>query len=335
MKYITILLSLSLAFLMSACSVKKDMDHMRESTDEVKEATKEMKKMNGVVRDRIEDSYHGGREDVGMNMLRDSFNEVLKGGDKDVVRKLEYSYVYFGSFEFQHWQGDFEDTQRRREYLMSKAIELFFAEIDDLIEDSHPVSILNIMSDAYQNWLVLSVMSLAMDKIHPNQEFLSEKLGFKKYSVLSMLEEGLARKAEAEAGKPVPEFVRFVLEREQEAIYMLQLRHNFVPLLVLGNMTDFEEGLFPKLKRFFPWTLDLTNANEMKRQFWIRWLQKSESTRAFLQSINVPLKKNSMSEMIFNRNTKVLGLEDSPQITETELRSKTQLRKLIKSQYGM
>ncbi len=297
--------------LLSSCSVADDVDELKGSVGEMKDQTRHM-------RDRTEDIYSGTREAESINSLRQSFAEVVRGGDKEIVRKLEYAMIYFGSFEFQHWQNNYEDTLSRRDHLMAKAVELFFAQIDDLIDDSFPISVWNPSGQAYQNWLVLSVMSVAMSQRHPNQELYAKEGKFHARSMMDIIVESLSLKADILRGTKVPEYVSQVLRWEQQALYLLQLRHNFIPFMVLGTMTNFEESFFAKLRRFLPWSLDLSEANEIQIQWWNDWLRQADQTRNILQALHVKPQTNTLMKFIYSSLSEVSGLDREHNLDSTK-----------------
>ena len=104
--------------------------------------------------------------------------------------------------------------------------------------------------------------------------------------MLDMINEGLKFKAARERGETVPIFATKVLQREQQAIYLLQLRQNFLPMVVLGLATDFDEGIWAMGKHiFFNWTLDLRQANVAQLEEWSKYLWQAQTTRKSLTEL--------------------------------------------------
>lgn len=304
------------------CSLKQNMDQVRDDTRDIKDATGRVEGMTSNVADHTRDVYLDGRKAGSIKELRDNFAKLREGGQESVVQKIEYGTVYFASQEFQYWKGRLEDDTERRLLLFAKAVDLFFAQIDDLIDESFPVSVLNIFSQGFHNWLDLSVLSMAMDKIEDDQLVLARERGFRPISMLNLIEEGLKYRKASLAGEQIPLYANRVLQREQQAIYLLQLRQNFYPLLVLGLMTDFDEGLLnmgEKILSFkklgLGWTLDLRFANQEQIRMWRDFLRSAEETREFLQQIGRSAQLNPVVQQAF-QNIKTVRL---PKVSELSL----------------
>lgn len=303
---------LILAF--TGCSLKQNMDQVRDDTRDIKDATGRVEEMTNNVAEHTRDVYLDGRKAGSIKELRDNFAKLREGGQESVVQKIEYATVYFASQEFQYWKGRREDETERRSLLFAKGVDLFFSQIDDLIDETFPISVLNIFSQGFRNWLDLSVLSMAMDKIEDDQLVLASEKGFRPMSMLNLVEEGLKYRKASLANEQIPLYANRVLQREQQAIYLLQLRQNFYPLLVLGLMTDFDESLLnmgEKLLSFkklgLGWTLDLRFANQEQLRMWRDFLRSAEETREFLQQIGQPPQINPVVQQAF-QNIKTVRL---------------------------
>lgn len=201
---------------LAGCSMRDDMKSAKDATNDMRDTTRRLEERTESVEGSSRDIYEDGREGGTANMMRESFNEMLKGGRESSVRKIEYASIYFSSFEFQFWRGRRGDTAEYRLMLMAKGADLFFAEIDDMIDESYPISILNPLTKGFANWLNLSVLAFTMDRVHDRQTLLSRERGFKPYSMLDIIQEGLSYKDAAERGETIPDFAYKVLQREQQ-----------------------------------------------------------------------------------------------------------------------
>src|SRR5690606_13653238 len=93
----------------------------------------------------------------------------------------------------------------------------------------------------------------------------------------------------------LPQAVAKVLQWKQEAIYLLQLRHNYLPVLVVSRMTDIQdEGGLGRLWRLGKsWIgvrqqVDLDGFDPEELREWTLWLERATETREFLAALNIP-----------------------------------------------
>ncbi len=241
--------------------------------------------------------FISAREVFSIQQLREAFTMIVD--EEGVSKKLQQSLVYFGAFEYQHWQGDYEDRPEVREELMAKGLELFFADIDDIIDDDFDIQTPIVF--AKNNWIVLSVLATTMSQMHPRQQHLADVIGFEAMSPYDLLKNGLLMKDKYLAGEEVPRYVSIVLENERIVHYLMQLRHNFFPFIIVSKLSDFEDGLFKKISKIlFSWDADLSYLNMAQYQKWSDYIDYVLETRSFLSEIGIEVQKNSFISKVFS-----------------------------------
>lgn len=290
--------------LLSACSAKKDLDKMMDTTEEMGKTTKDMnnttKEMNETTKemgDRMEDAFHGLREGIGEEKMELHYEKLLEADTTGT--KIEHALIFFAAMDFQHWQGDHEDDDKKRDQLIYKNVEYFFSKINDIVDDDQSVKTPLLSSKKRNHWKALGALAVAMSKIHPDQQSLSEKLNFTPLSFYDILASGLKQKEQYEKGEDVPSWVEKVLEKEDVAIYLMQLRHNFLKGVILGEMSDFEEGWFDGMinKVGYAWMgskVNLSEFNNAQMKKWVELLWKSRKTQELLEGLGEELQFNSV-----------------------------------------
>jgi len=86
-----------------------------------------------------------------------------------------------------------------------------------------------------------------------------------------------------------PRTVAKILQWEHEAVYLLQLRHNILPVMVMARTTDFQDR--KDLSRAWMWwrgqKIDVSGANPEALKEWTSWLKKASQTRKDLRLMGI------------------------------------------------
>lgn len=293
---------LIIVLLMTSCSMKEDLEQAQKATGDLRDSTLRLESSTNEVKENITKVYEDGREAETIKLMRDALNGILQSPVKQTTNKIKFANIYFASQEFQFWRNDQIDTPEYRQILFSKAVELFFADIDDWIDEAYPISVLNIYSQSYQNWVNLSAMAVSMDRIHDRQKLMARFHSIQAVTMYDLIVEGLKSKNQDPASRP--DFAQKVLQSEQQAVYLLQLRHHFFPLMVLALATRFDEGLFQQGTRLLvDWTLDLKMANREQIRYWTEFLNKSLQTKQVLVELGYELESNPVVARLFRNLT--------------------------------
>ena len=102
------------------------MDDMKETTNKMEKTTKKVSSSTEQLKNRTEDLYKGAREVISILNQNINFDDVIEIENSNISDKLLTASIFFASMEFQHWQGDYEDSLEVRQELMRKAIQYFF-----------------------------------------------------------------------------------------------------------------------------------------------------------------------------------------------------------------
>jgi uncharacterized protein YoxC len=143
------------------------------------------------------------------------------------VTKLGYAGEYMISHTYQSWNSKVDEPSVRLD-LMGLAVPDFFYKVSNYIADRERVN------PTLQDQQSMNLFAIASSLDYVNSIELDGLNDSKApvVTMLSMIEEGLLAKADVNSGKikldDLPTYQREVLNREQDAIYLLRIRHNFL-----------------------------------------------------------------------------------------------------------
>lgn len=272
----------------TGCSLKETADNMEDSTKNIEEQSHQLAV-------RTEELLRGMRQVEANNTMKNS-REELVSADGDTI-KLQKAMVFFAAFEFQKWTGIYTDTPADLDELYSIAVQLFFTSVDDLIPDDFNVDPL--MPGG--NWRSLGALAVAMDFIDYKHRHHMEGAGKEAVSMYGLVTEALKQEEKVNRGETVPTWVMKVLEWKREAVFMLQIRHNYYPAMILCRLTPFESSLtFQIRQRYWGSSFPLADVNYAQLKEWGNWLRHGQETRDLLTSLKIRPKFNNSIQISFN-----------------------------------
>lgn len=268
---------LSAVVLLAGCSFKKNMEDTKNNAEEMKGISKSLKTSQEYLTIMARSGSSGA-------FTVEQFRKIKEANT--VSEKLAEATVYFAGMEFQYWLAWGQDTQELRETMWAKNLEMFFIQVDQLIKNTYPMSgtwwSLGYKPDAKME--TLGVIAISMSKLAFEQLRMTKRSGIESISAYDMIKNGLKYKADLDAGKPVPEWARIVIEKQKVATYLLQLRHNFFPLLVLSQMSTIKNSptwfLLKSLVRDFE--IDLNNYSRAELELFSKMLMKGQDAHDYL-----------------------------------------------------
>jgi peptidoglycan hydrolase CwlO-like protein len=160
----------------------------------------------------------------------------------DQVAKLGYAGEYMISHTYQAWNSKVDSKEARID-LMGIAIPDFFYKVTNYIHDRDQFDPSKTDSQSQNLYAITAALDfinlIELDGLKGSDE--------KPVTMLSMIEEGLMQKENVNSGKvrlsDLPVYQREVLNREQDAIYLLRVRQNFLKgiaynLMMLNHSGD-------------------------------------------------------------------------------------------------
>jgi hypothetical protein len=323
-------LAAAMTSLLAACGMIKNLNEMHDTMSQMAGTTQGMagttqgmadttREMN----DKISETNNGIIQTNGnmTNMYGDlrqgdgvsNRAERLKGMERtnSVEAKISEAGKYFMGFEFQLTKANGNDDQEHVDLMKLYAVREFFREMTRYQDgfETDPAT-----DDSDQ--LNLFAFSVAMHEINPNEQVLINHGELPKVSFMSMIEDTLKKKKQIESGEiQAKEWEHELLSHEEDAVYMLQLRANFLGAMTLDRLTGIGDKRFlGKAKMmFFNYSVDLKRPNGAQIEDCLRWTNESLRVRALLNSLGYSARMNGKLLKIYGNMELQSRSEKAPQ----------------------
>lgn len=310
--------ALVLLMVSSGCGLIKNMDEMHDSTVGMSKTTQ---KMSDTTAGMSETTDHMAETTDNLLDTAGSTYTDLRQGNSLTIRwqrleamntaesmqsKISEASKFVMAFEFQLWKAFGADTAERRHVLYEDAVIEFFRSMAEWVpydRDTAPTSNDNAMKNLY-------ALATAVHKINPNQHLMIEEAGgLPEVSFLTVVKDGLSQRLPLARGQvrvsELPVYIQEVLKEEQNATYLLRLRHSFLAAMALSKVSDTESRgdiskFFRKLGIYlFKWTADFDGLNEVQIREYAKWLNEASATRDFLVSVGLESKLDKKIREIY------------------------------------
>lgn len=283
-------------------------------TDDVKEAKDTSKEMNGkmdkmidksdVLVDRTSNLFADARKDLGFERVTTRYEDIVNA--KGDSTKLLYATALATSYEFQQWTGTKSDTPELKERLNAKAMRDLLPRFESLIDhhyspDTHFGPFPTLPDN---DWKSLASLAVVLGEIDQDQQIAAARAGIQTESLYSLIVKGLQYKKKSLYSTDIPAYAREVLAWEQEAVLLLQMRHNYFVAMVMSRFSDFCTGKMTggKWSELTSWLdvkalgrpLDLKYASNIVKiqDQAVLWLQMAQETQRVLKMLGYPLQFN-------------------------------------------
>jgi hypothetical protein len=207
---------------------------------------------------------------------------------------------------FQFWKGDFnEGSIESLDLDMEKSALLFFTRVKKYVDRTNDIESMN-PDRAYKG---LASLGARLDSVEPSfQKALALKGLPGNTSFYEIVMQALRDRDHVVQAGFLPKAKTSILQWKREAIFTVQLRHNYLPMMVLSRMSDFaDRGLIGRglmallgarinLNSRDP-ELSISNALLVEMT---KWLNQASETRERLREIGIRPKYNSMFARILN-----------------------------------
>ena len=263
--------------------MKQSTQNMEASTGKLQAGTDQMKDTMRLMQRDVGDTYQDLRK--GNSLV--ARNDLIRAMEQDptIEGKIEDAGKYFMAFEFQFWKSRDNDSVQRRNTLLFEGAEEFSYRMRSYLPGDRKLDV----ASKNQSMMNLFALAIALDKILPEQEELAETLKFEKMSIRSIIVEALESKAKIDSGdlqKP-KRYLSALLNSENEYVYLLQVRYNFIYAEVLEIMSHV--GNAGTIKQFWFYMngmdVDLSSLNVSQLNLLNELLEKANADRALLAKL--------------------------------------------------
>ncbi len=233
-------------------AMRQATESMQQAIENMSKKTDEVVKTTAGVEAKTDQVYSDARQAQSLEIRTKSLSELED--TEDQVAKLSQAAHYFMAFEFQLWKNTSTDSLEKLAYLKRDAIDEFMRDVRRYIPESHTLNPSRTDQKSKNLYALVATMHVLNSNSLPK-----EKGGGT--SMVDLLSEGLLAKAKVESGEvklsDLPEYQRAVLSFERDVVYLLNLRINFIPSMIVTELATKNGRYLSKLDLasmlVFPW----------------------------------------------------------------------------------
>jgi hypothetical protein len=300
-----LLMAVSSLIVLSACSLAEDTV---KTTKEMNETTKDLKDTSNDLKDRTisleskmtyKESYatmvvHLDRlfQETSANNkgMIDSLWEFFFGKNQEPDLFADAAFTIL-AMHFQFWEGQIDQDIDELDRRLETGSELLFDRLFKHITRDPKVDVLR----PNLSYRALAALGAKMDEVHHRYERGLVRRGLPRMTFYDYVVQALRNRDAFARTEVLPRAAAKILQWEPEAVYLLQLRHNIFPLMVLARLTDFQDR--KDLMRIWMWwrgqKVDLAKVNPEQLKEWTIWLKKAKQTRKDLREMGIEPEYNS------------------------------------------
>lgn len=272
------------------CGVIRNMDEMHDATvsmnNKMDGTNSAVARTNDAVERTnlyVETTYFDLRQGNAKTIRYNALEEMERSISPEA--KIAAAGVFAMGFEFQLWTGTGPDTASRRDGLYDEAMKELFRTIQNYKELDRPIDV------ASTDGQMLNLEAIAVTLHFVNPSAIPDPRTRRDASLLSLIEDTIARRealwslSTAERAR-IPDYQKEILDHLEDAVYLLQLRANFLAAMVLGKVSDIQSaGLIAKAGMLFKgWDARLDRLNVTQLDSCKLWLDESMRVRGELSS---------------------------------------------------
>jgi hypothetical protein len=292
----------ALGLLLAGCEMQKATNDMKQTTRRVEDSSKHLEKSTNYLH---HDMTYKESDEVMTNRLAMIFGETAAENVGVVQNAWNYLFglsnepdlfkfagVTILSMHWQFWKGDYNDDLRELDSRMYWAVEsLFLGTFKHTPRDGN-VDVLR----PNRSFRGVAALGSKLDMVSDFMHDILSAHGLPDSLFYDMIVTALRNRNAYVRTEQFPRATEKVLQWEPEATYMLQLRHNIYPVMVVTRMTDFiERGDLRRLIMLKTGQkVDIKKFNPEMLKEWTLWLEKASKTRADLLSAKIEPQYNRM-----------------------------------------
>ncbi|HMN67946.1 MAG TPA: hypothetical protein PKC28_05345 [Bdellovibrionales bacterium] len=273
---------------------------LKESAEEMKRTSNEIKDHSNHLAVRTDDLERELSKKESHDMLMKQFNVLFGEAESAPPPKDNLAYLLTAagtaieSMLFQYWKGDFNEDVAILDMRFRLAAEAFFGRVTDHIPYDFSAALCAVCRPD-NDYLAVAALGAYLDKLDDNYERSLRERKLPRLSFYDVIVEALRNRESGERVEILPRTAAMVLQWRREATALLQLRHNILPMMALGRITDLQDrGFFGQAWMWlFGQTVSLDKGDrEMLKEATV-WLRKAEQTRADLRAMGIEPVYNS------------------------------------------
>lgn len=220
---------------LSACSALQNMEDMKKTTENMAKTTEGMAgqiDLSVYLQTMI---YQQGRQGGGAQARNQAYEHLVNS--PDIFTKLDKANEYMVAFDYQLWADFGKDTRALLDNYRQSAVREFLT----LVKRFIPADRIPDPTSSDNDMLTLYALVANLHKINPIRDNLNKTRGLPVESMMTLLRNGLAagrEEAYVKGEKPIEPYMTEVLREQENVVFLLKMRANFLPAIVLGRCTE-------------------------------------------------------------------------------------------------
>ncbi len=292
----------SCLIVMSACSLKKTAEDTAKTTKEMNETTKDLKDLTLSLGSNV--TYKESHATMVIHLDRlfqetaahhkgvaDSVWQFFFGKNEEPDLFADAAFTIL-AMHFQFWEGQYDQDINELDKRLELGAELLFDRLFKHIPRNPKVDV----ARPDLSYRGMAALGAKMDEVDRRYERGLVRRGLPHMTFYDYVVQALRNRDALARSEALPRAAAKILQWEPEAVYLLQLRHNILPVMVLARLTDFQDR--KDMRRLWMWwsgqKVDLSKINPEQLKEWTLWLKKAKQTRKDLREIGIEPQYNSM-----------------------------------------
>ncbi len=286
---------------LTACSIAKDASETRDTTKQMKETTDHVSKRT----DDLETELTTKESYAIMTLNLDNlFSRLLLSNYDGELNAESDMLLYAGatiySMLFQYWKGDYNENLAELDQRFKLSEEILIVRSLKHIPRDFKVNVLR----PDPSYKAIASLGVKLGQMSNRYSDALSRYGLSKMSLYDVVMLALKDRGQLLRTEQLPEAVAMVLKYRQEFQYMIQLRHNYIPMVVMTRMSDFQDqSELGRLKSFaYGQSLDLgiddargkNSVDEEQLKEWTQWLNEALETRQALRDMGIAPEYNKV-----------------------------------------
>lgn len=295
----------AVAVALTGCEIKKTADDMKKTTRRVEDSSKHLEKRtddlhNDMTYKESDETMtkrlamiFGDTPEDNVGVVQNAWNYFF--GLSNEPDLFKYAGVTMLSMHWQFWKGDYNDNMKELDSRMFWAVESLFLGTFKHTPRDGDVDVMR-PDRSFRGVAALgSKLDMVSDRMH---DVLASR-GMPDSFFYDTIIRALRNRGQASRDEQFPRAVDKIQQWEKEATYMIQLRHNIYPVMVVTRLTDFvERGDVKRLWMakfgYKVSDIELATLNPATLRELTLWLEKASKTRADLAAAGITPQYNRM-----------------------------------------
>jgi hypothetical protein len=292
----------ALGLLLTGCEVQKTANDMKHTTRRVEDSSKHLEKRtddlhNDMTYKESDETMtkrlamiFGDTAEENVGVVQNAWNYFF--GLSNEPDLFKFAGVTMLAMHWQFWKGDYNDNMKELDSRMYWAAESLFLGTFKHTPRDGDVDVFR----PDRSFRGVAALGAKLDMVSDRMHDVLSAHGLPDSVFYDMIVTALRNRNSFTRTEQFPRATEKVLQWEPEATYMLQLRHNIYPVMVVTRITDFVERgdvrrlLMAKTGQ----KVDIKKFNPEMLKEWTSWLEKASKTRADLLSAKIEPQYNRM-----------------------------------------